>query len=46
MQPAICAGDILAAHSSNPCLMIGSHLDTVPNGGAFDGILGVMLGWP
>ena len=29
---------------SNTSLMIGSHLDTVPNGGAFDGILGVMLG--
>jgi allantoate deiminase len=27
-----------------PCLMIGSHLDTVPNGGAFDGMLGVMIG--
>ena len=25
-------------------LMIGSHLDTVPNAGAFDGILGVMIG--
>ena len=24
--------------------MIGSHLDTVPNSGAFDGMLGVMLG--
>jgi len=24
-------------------LLIGSHLDTVPNAGAFDGILGVML---
>jgi allantoate deiminase len=24
--------------------VIGSHLDTVPNAGAFDGILGVMLG--
>ena len=33
-----------AANSSSPCLMIGSHLDTVPNSGAFDGILGVMLG--
>jgi allantoate deiminase len=33
-----------AAHSPAPCLMMGSHLDTVPNGGAFDGILGVMLG--
>src|SRR5580692_11003950 len=28
----------------SPCLMMGSHLDTVPNSGAFDGILGVMLG--
>src|SRR4051812_41343090 len=27
-----------------PQLIIGSHLDTVPNAGAFDGILGVMLG--
>src|SRR5258705_1367419 len=25
-------------------LLIGSHLDTVPNAGAFDGILGVVLG--
>ena len=32
------------AGSANACLMIGSHLDTVPNGGAFDGMLGVMLG--
>lgn len=27
-----------------PCLIIASHLDTVPNAGAFDGILGVVLG--
>ncbi|HEV2273386.1 MAG TPA: allantoate amidohydrolase [Acidobacteriaceae bacterium] len=27
-----------------PRLLIGSHLDTVPNAGAFDGVLGVMLG--
>ena len=27
-----------------PCLLIGSHLDTVPHAGAFDGILGVVLG--
>jgi allantoate deiminase len=27
-----------------PRLIIGSHLDTVPNAGAFDGILGVLLG--
>lgn len=25
-------------------LLIGSHLDTVPNAGAFDGILGVLIG--
>ena len=33
--------------SSNPNakrLIIGSHLDTVPNAGTFDGILGVLLG--
>jgi allantoate deiminase len=32
------------AGAANACLMIGSHLDTVPNGGAFDGMLGVMIG--
>jgi allantoate deiminase len=26
-----------------PSLLIGSHLDTVPNAGAYDGVLGVML---
>ena len=26
-----------------PRLLIGSHLDTVPNAGAYDGILGVVL---
>jgi allantoate deiminase len=30
--------------ASCPRLLIGSHLDTVPNAGAFDGILGVVLG--
>ena len=30
--------------SQSPRLLIGSHLDTVPNAGAFDGILGVVLG--
>src|SRR5580692_9765487 len=37
-------GRYAAANSPGPCLMIGSHLDTVPNSGAFDGILGVILG--
>ncbi len=32
-----------AALPNAPCLLIGSHLDTVPNAGAYDGILGVML---
>ena len=27
-----------------PRTLIGSHLDTVPNAGAFDGILGVVMG--
>ena len=30
--------------SAAPRLLIGSHLDTVPNSGAFDGVLGVMMG--
>jgi allantoate deiminase len=33
-----------AALPSAPRLLIGSHLDTVPNAGAYDGILGVVLG--
>lgn len=31
-------------HPNAPRLIIGSHLDTVPNAGAYDGILGVVLG--
>ncbi|NRC57330.1 M20/M25/M40 family metallo-hydrolase [Neoaquamicrobium sediminum] len=27
-----------------PCILIGSHLDTQPHGGRFDGILGVLAG--
>ena len=27
---------------SGPCIMSGSHLDSVPNGGKFDGVLGVV----
>jgi allantoate deiminase len=33
-----------AARPDAPRLLIGSHLDTVPDAGAFDGILGVVLG--
>ena len=32
------------AGDTSTSLMIGSHLDTVPNSGAFDGVLGVILG--
>jgi allantoate deiminase len=35
-----CAGHVAGAAR----LFIGSHLDTVPHAGAFDGVLGVMLG--
>ena len=32
-----------AAQPNAPTFLIGSHLDTVPNAGAYDGILGVVL---
>jgi len=32
------------AEASAPRLLIGSHLDTVPDAGAFDGVMGVVLG--
>lgn len=37
---------IYPAHDASSArrLLIGSHLDTVPNAGAFDGVLGVVLG--
>jgi len=34
----------VAPNVSAPRLLIGSHLDTVANAGAFDGVLGVVLG--
>jgi allantoate deiminase len=40
-------GNLRGSYSSSapsaPRVLIGSHLDTVPNAGAFDGILGVVL---
>ena len=33
-----------ASEPDSPRLIIGSHLDTVPNAGAFDGPLGVLIG--
>jgi len=40
------AGNLRGVRASSPArrLIIASHLDTVPNAGAFDGILGVVLG--
>jgi allantoate deiminase len=38
------AGNIRGVSGDGPRLMIGSHLDTVPHAGAFDGILGVVMG--
>jgi len=36
-------GNLRGVYGDGPRLMIGSHLDTVPHAGAFDGILGVMM---
>jgi allantoate deiminase len=42
------AGNLRGRYPSSsgdgPRLLIGSHLDTVPHAGAFDGVLGVVLG--
>ena len=41
------AGNLRGYYAANvtnaPRLLIGSHLDTVPNAGAYDGVLGVVL---
>src|ERR1700730_18076114 len=34
-------GGFSAAHSAAPRLLLGSHLDTVPDACAYDGVLGV-----
>jgi len=36
-------GSYPAATEGAPVLLLGSHLDTVPNAGRYDGILGVMI---
>lgn len=36
-------GKLLSSEPDAKTLVIGSHLDTVPNGGKYDGILGVLL---
>lgn len=40
------AGNLRGLHGDpeKPRLLIGSHLDTVPDAGAFDGVLGVAMG--
>lgn len=35
-------GRLACANPTAPTLLFGSHLDTVPNGGKYDGILGVL----
>src|ERR1051325_4623915 len=37
-------GSYEAEHPGASTLLIGSHIDTVPDAGAFDGVLGVMIG--
>jgi allantoate deiminase len=41
------AGNLRGLHRGRkteaPRLLIGSHIDTVPNSGAFDGVLGVVM---
>lgn len=36
-------GYYTGTHHTAPRLLLGSHLDTVPNAGAYDGVLGVVL---
>jgi beta-ureidopropionase / N-carbamoyl-L-amino-acid hydrolase len=38
------SGSLSCGPPSAPVLLLGSHLDSVPNGGAFDGALGVLAG--
>jgi allantoate deiminase len=38
------AGNLRGLYPGGPrCLLLGSHVDTVPDAGAFDGVLGVVL---
>jgi hydantoinase/carbamoylase family amidase len=38
------SGILFSANRDAKTLLIGSHLDTVPNGGAYDGAIGVLAG--
>lgn len=37
------AGNINGRRGTGPALLLGSHLDTVPDAGSYDGMLGVMI---
>lgn len=43
-QAANLSAILECANDDAPTLLIGSHLDTVPHGGAYDGALGVLAG--
>lgn len=38
------AGNTLIGNIENPMILMGSHLDTVPNGGKYDGAAGIVAG--
>lgn len=38
-----CFGRLPGRSNARPAVMCGSHVDSVPNGGHFDGVLGVLL---
>jgi allantoate deiminase len=38
------AGNVIGRYGEGPVLLIGSHIDSVRDAGAFDGPLGIMLG--
>jgi allantoate deiminase len=38
------AGNLRGTTGAGPTVLLGSHLDTVPGAGAYDGVLGVVIG--
>lgn len=42
-QAGNCFGRLAGRQDTLPVVLCGSHIDTVPNGGHFDGVLGVLL---
>ena len=43
-RSATCSSAAMAATTAAPAVAFGSHLDTVPTGGRFDGVIGVLAG--